>query len=260
MSSPEAPASVRPIDDAEHCVTALPFMRTVRPDQFALADTFTCLHPLPSGIILRRAARTDGDQLFSLMRRVAQQRGTLAREVDEVTREYTDGMLAAMDGGLIIVAEFIGGANETTDNSLPRGTVVGVLKSSRLGPHRCFRGVLGDTTIAIRSEYQNKKLGQLMFAEYFRLLATEAEFAHVLRVELIARESNRFALAMYEKCGFRVQTKLHSRIVSGMALNYTENGADFDLHFEADIVMVWFNPAFKLEALKQQFREVPSAS
>lgn len=216
------------------------------------AAAFTCAHDLPTGVRLRRADRSDGDGLFDLMRAVARQRGTLAREVDEVTRDYTDGMLAAIDGGLMVIAELE--VKDAGASHLPRGTLVGVLKSSRLGPHRCFRGVLSDTTIAVRAAYQNRKLGQLMFAEYFRRLTTEPEFAHVLRVELIARESNRFALAMYEKVGFRVQAKLHSRIVSGMPLDHAADGEDFELKFEADIMFVWFNPAFKLEALKQQFR------
>ena len=183
------------------------------------------------------------------MRRVASKRGGLAREQDEVDQPYADGMLDAINGGIMIVAEYVG--DEAASSGIARGELVGVLKSSRLGPHRCFRGVLGDTTIAIDARYQNMKLGQLLFTEFFRILTTD-EFAHVQRVELIARESNRFALAMYEKVGFRVQTKLHARIVSGMPLQ-TGNGEDFTLKFESDIVMVYFNPTFSIEALKRRF-------
>lgn len=172
----------------------------------------------------------------------------LARESDEVDFVYTDGLLDSVNGGLILVAEFVFSSAALTAPAPPQ--LIGVLKTSRLGPHRCFRGVLGDTTIAIHPEWQNRKIGQHLFDRFFTIL-TSKEFSHVRRVELIGRESNRHAIEMYRKVGFQIQTRLHSRIVSGMPLK-TDN-TDFTLQFESDIMMCWFNPAFDMDALKQQF-------
>lgn len=55
----------------------------------------------------------------------------------------------------------------------------------------------------------------------------------ILRVELIARESNKKAIAFYERIGFIIEGRLENRIKN-------TNGT-----FEADIPMAWMNKNYK---------------
>lgn len=271
---------------------------TPTPDApFTAPAAFRCAHPLPPGVSIRMATVSSEDRrgLLALMRHVASQRGGLAREVDEVTEAYIDGMMDAIEsGGIMLLAVAAAGseaavtataaltggdASASAAASFPPAapaTIIAVLKASRIGPHRCFRSVLSDCTLAVLPPFQNRKLGQHLFSSLFAHLASPP-FRHVQRLELIARESNRHALGMYAKVGFNVQAKLCRRIVSGMPLHLAASSSssstssaavavpassassatvasDFSLQFESDIVMVWFNPAFDLEALKDQFR------
>jgi len=125
--------------------------------------------------------------------------------------------------------------------------------------------------LAVHPNWQRRGIAQHLFAALFARLA-EPTMAHVLRVELVARESNRHAVAMYERVGFRVNARLHGRIVTGMPLHLQSNSKAQEhpppqqdsnpepstcdvasLRFESDIVMVWFNPAFDERALAAQF-------
>jgi len=54
----------------------------------------------------------------------------------------------------------------------------------------------------------------------------------ILRIELIARESNKKAIAFYQKLGFQIEGRLLNRIK-------TESG------FEADIPMAWMNDNYQ---------------
>jgi ribosomal protein S18 acetylase RimI-like enzyme len=207
---------------------------------------FKCDRPLPEGLSIRSAVPEDQSALFQLMRHVARQRGGLAREEDEVTESYVAGMMDALQGGVMLLVEAETGAHEAAvaaassgagvwsspansadspSPSVPSSSriLIGVLKSSRLGPHRCFRHVLSDCTLAIHPAWQRKGLGQQLFSALFERLTQH--FPHVLRVELIARQSNAHALAMYEKVGFRLNARLASRIVSGMPLY--ESGKEY---------------------------------
>jgi ribosomal protein S18 acetylase RimI-like enzyme len=258
---------------------------------------------------LRTARREDQSALAHLLRCVAAtQRGGLAREVDEVSDEYVRAMIDALEGGVMILAMAVPGSSAVPESdpcspaslspspppssSSPSSSssccfevsltascghvLVGVLKVSPMGPHRCFRHVLTDCTLAVHPHWQRRGIAQHLFAALFARLA-EPTMAHVLRVELVARETNRHAVAMYERVGFRVNARLHGRIVTGMPLHLQRNAKEQEqqpsqqdsppelptcdvasLRFESDIVMVWFNPAFDERALAAQF-DAPAA-
>jgi len=70
-----------------------------------------------------------------------------------------------------------------------------------------------------------------MFNSLLKLI--EEKRTDILRVELIARESNTNAIKFYEKLGFKIEGRFEKRINN-------KNG-----NFEADIPMAWFNKNYK---------------
>ncbi len=71
----------------------------------------------------------------------------------------------------------------------------------------------------------------MLFKELLSLIEnTELD---ILRVELIARESNKRAITFYESIGFVVEGRLENRI------------KNTDGTFEADIPMAWMNNNYK---------------
>jgi ribosomal protein S18 acetylase RimI-like enzyme len=165
--------------------------------------------------IIETATQTDGPALLTLYRAVAATEGGLARTQAEITNEYVTYFLQkAQESGIILVAR------PNVD-----GPIIGEIHSYALGP-RVFAHVLGELTIAVHPDYQGQGVGKALFTELLRRV--ERERPDILRVELIARESNRKAIAFYQKLGFQIEGRLANRIrsVDGSA-------------FEADIPMAW---------------------
>lgn len=74
-------------------------------------------------------------------------------------------------------------------------------------------------------EAQGSGVGRRLFEEFLAEVRTNRP--EVLRVELIARESNARAIAFYESLGFRREGRMEGRI------------RNLDGSFEADIPMAW---------------------
>ena len=168
--------------------------------------------------IIEAATDTDGAALATLYRAVAATEGGLARTQAEITDEYVAHFLAkAQASGIILVARPLG------------GPLIGEIHCYALGP-RVFAHVLGELTIAVHPGYQGQGIGKALFTELLRRV--EQERPNVLRVELIARESNRKAIAFYQKLGFQIEGRFTNRIRS------VDNAG-----FEADIPMAWLRNA-----------------
>lgn len=166
-------------------------------------------------VVIETATDADSLALAALYRTVAATAGGLARTQDEITNEYVEHFLyKARESGLILVAR----SNE-------EGPIIGEIHSYALGP-RVFAHVLGELTIAVHPGYQGQGIGKALFTELLRRV--EQERPDILRVELIARESNRKAIAFYQKLGFQIEGRLANRIRSA-------DGSGF----EADIPMAW---------------------
>ncbi|MFO1427722.1 MAG: N-acetyltransferase [Steroidobacteraceae bacterium] len=160
-----------------------------------------------------------GDEaaILALYRAAAGVEGGLARTVEEVTPEYVASFCAAARArGLQLVARDPGD-----------GAIRGEVHALALGP-RVFAHVLGELTIAVDPAHHGRGLGAALLRELLRRVQTERP--HVDRVELIARESNARAIALYERVGFRREGRLEGRIRSA-------GGG-----FEADIPMGWRRP------------------
>ena len=165
---------------------------------------------------IRASLPTDHDGVAALYRAVAASEGGLARSADEITDAYVEEFLQRVaDGGLGLVA---------VDQAR---RIIGEIHAYRLEP-RVFGHILSDLTIAVAPDRQGSGVGRALFAEFLRRV--ELERPEVLRVELIARESNARAIAFYETLGFCIEGRLERRI----------RGANGRL--EADIVMGWLRP------------------
>lgn len=165
--------------------------------------------------IIETATHTAGPALLTLYHAVAALEGGLARTQAEITNEYVTYFLQkAQESGLILVAR------PNVD-----GPIIGEIHSYALGP-RVFAHVLGELTIAVHPDYQGQGVGKALFTELLRRVKQERP--DILRVELIARESNRKAIAFYQKLGFQIEGRLANRIrrVDGSG-------------FEADLPMAW---------------------
>ncbi len=156
----------------------------------------------------------DAPAIVELYRAVAAIEGGLARTADEISDEYVGAFVEkSLDGGVIIVARNAAG-----------GMIVGEIHGYALGP-RVFKHVIGELTIAVHPNSQGGGVGRAIFTEFMRRVAEERP--DILRVELVARESNARAIEFYKSLGFKTEGRFEDRIQS------------VDGGFEADIPMAW---------------------
>ena len=164
--------------------------------------------------IIRNAHLNDLDALLALYRKVAAIEGGLARKKDEVTHVYITSFLEkSLHHGLIYVA-----AAEGTSN------VIGEIHCYSPAI-QVFSHVLSDLTIAVDPDHQGKGIGRMLFTKLLSTVINERP--DILRIELIARESNAQAISFYESLGFKSEGRFIDRIQS-------VGGG-----FEADIPMAW---------------------
>lgn len=156
----------------------------------------------------------DQAEIAALYRAVAAVEGGLARSALEITDEYVNHFLKkSLDTGVILVARQRDG-----------GQVVGEIHAYALGP-QVFAHVLGELTIAVHPDHQGYGVGKALFTELLRRV--EEERPDILRVELIARESNQRAIALYQRLGFQIEGRL------------TDRKRSVDGGYDADIPMAW---------------------
>lgn len=167
-----------------------------------------------SEYIITTAEPADVIKILDLYKIVAAEHGGLARTEDEIDAAYVEHFVSkSVTTGIILIA--VDHRSET---------VIGEIHGYALGP-KSFAHVLGELTIAIHPDFQGKGLGKALFTEFLnRVKSTRPD---ILRVELIARESNEKAIRFYEKLGFLVEGKMVGRIAS-------VGGG-----FESDIPMAW---------------------
>ncbi|MDW7691450.1 N-acetyltransferase [Flammeovirgaceae bacterium SG7u.111] len=166
--------------------------------------------------IIRPALLSDAHKLLQLYKEVAKTVGGMAREEDEISQEYIiQNLTNSLKNGVSYVVELSNGEE-----------LVAEIHCYKLTP-RVFDHVLSELTIAVHPSYQGQGLGKELFSTL--LTHIEQHRPDILRVELIARESNQKAIAFYKKLGFKIEGRFERRI---------DNKTDT---FEADIPMAWFN-------------------
>jgi ribosomal protein S18 acetylase RimI-like enzyme len=163
---------------------------------------------------IRKTFVNDIPAIEALYQRVAAGEGGLARTADEITREYVEHFVSkSIYNGIELIA-----------SAADPGRIIGEIHCYA-NDISAFSHVLTDLTIAVDPDYQGKGVGRVLFTE---LLSDVTENRpDILRVELIARESNTRALTFYESLGFVKEGRLKGRIKRS------------DGTFEDDIVMGW---------------------
>lgn len=156
----------------------------------------------------------DKTEILVLYRKVAAIEVGLARTASEITGDYVENFLhKSVENGIIVVAR-------DSEN----GNLIGEIHGYHLTP-KVFAHILGELTIAVHPDWQGRGVGKALFVEFMRQVKENRP--DILRVELIARESNQKALEFYEKLGFQIEGRMVKRIRS------------IDGGFEADIPMAW---------------------
>ena len=163
---------------------------------------------------IRQARSGDLAAIVALYRAAAATPGGIARVESEVSTAYVARFLAeSLRTGIALVA-----------SDATSGSVVGELHCHALGP-ACFAHLLGELTVAVHPSAQGRGVGRGLFAELLRRVRDDRP--DVTRIELVARESNARAIALYESIGFVREGRLEGRI------------AGRDGGVEADIPMAW---------------------
>lgn len=172
-----------------------------------------------SELLIRSAVAADAAAIQALYITVAEQGGGLARQPAEITAEYVHTFLTrSLATGVALVIERPDGAGLAAEiHTYSSGLQI-------------FAHVLGELTVAVHPQYQGRQLGHRLFSTL--LSNIQQQYPHVRRVELLVRESNGRAIALYEKIGFQREGRLLGRI------SVTPG------QYEADIPMAWHAPLF----------------
>jgi putative acetyltransferase len=158
---------------------------------------------------IRRAATTDIDGIFAMMRRAAAEPIGLARRPEEIARDYVEAFVTgSLAHGLIMVAE-------------QDRRILGMIQA-KTPPPRLFAHVLSDLTIAIDPDAQGQGLGRRLFTAF--LDTARADMPHIRRVELFCRPDNPRGYPFYESLGFVIEGRLKGRV-------RTADGAFIDDYF-----------------------------
>jgi len=162
----------------------------------------------------------DFGKIMALYKKVAVLPDGIARNGKEITAEYIQHFMSnAAEKGI----EFV------IDNPANSHEIIADIHCYKWGIEK-FDHVLTELTIAVSPEFHGHGLGKLIFTEL--LTTVEKERPDILRVELVAQESNSKAINFYKKLGFIPEGHFENRIKLNSG------------NYEADIPMAWFNKNF----------------
>ena len=172
--------------------------------------------------LVRQSRADDRAGILSLYKKVSRYNDGLARTYDEITNEYVDEFVTkSLQHGLQFVME----DPDTHD-------IIGEIHCYKLAP-KVFGHILSELTIAVDPDHQGQGVGKALFQALLGEVRENRK--DILRIELIARESNTKAIEFYQSLGFVIEGRLTNRIRAGAS------------GFEADIPMSWMNPNYLTE-------------
>lgn len=170
--------------------------------------------------ILRKSTLKEQQGIFELYQNVSKKIGGIARTHDEITPIYISHNLSkSIENGISLVV----------NNPVEKTQIIAEIHCYKPEP-KVFCHVLSNLTIVVDPGFQHKGLGKLLLTSL--LTEVEENRSDILRVELIARESNQKAIGFYQNLGFTSEGRFENRI------------ANNNHEFEADIPMAWFNKNF----------------
>lgn len=166
----------------------------------------------PQSFQIRSASLIDAEKIHLLYQAVARIEGGLARVEAEISKEYVEHNLSTgLSKGICLVAQ--------------QGEQI-IAEVHAYPPFpKVFAHVLSDLTIAVHPDFQSIGVGRAIFTRMLDMVREQRPT--ILRVELIARESNQKAIRFYESLGFEIEGAMKGRIRRP------------DGSFEADISMAW---------------------
>jgi ribosomal protein S18 acetylase RimI-like enzyme len=171
----------------------------------------------------RKTELKDLHNISLLYRKVTSEGETLALSSSDITVDYiTEIFEKTTRNGLNLMVE---------DNGLIIGEVHAYSSGLKFQSH-----VLTDFTIAVHPLVHGSGVGRKLMNKFFTTL--QSEMTHILRVELIIRESNQKAIRFYESSGFVKEGELKERLRNAFG------------HFENEILMAWMNPSFLVNSQK----------
>ena len=142
--------------------------------------------------ITRKSTFEDKNQIFNLYKKVSKQVGGLARSFDEITESYVENFInKSHKNGLQLVIQ----------NSI-NNSIVAEIHCYKLEP-KIFEHILSELTIVVNPDFQSQGLGKIIFQSLLDKVSSERK--DILRIELIARESNLKAIRFYQKLGFVIE-------------------------------------------------------
>lgn len=164
---------------------------------------------------VRPAIAADSNKIYALYKAVATLPVGIARSAAEISEAYIAGFMekAAATGIQLVI--------EDPENS---DVLAAEIHCYKLAP-KTFDHVLSELTIAVHPHFQSKGLGKMIFAHLLELVKNSRP--DILRVELVAQESNTRAIELYKKLGFVIEGRFEKRIRN------TSGG------YEADVPMGW---------------------
>ncbi len=172
-------------------------------------------------MLFREAMLNDVAAITRLYRAVAAVEGGIARYENEITDTYVqDFVQKSLSGGLIIVCE----------HPERPGELIAELHAYKQGP-LVFDHVLSNTTLVVHPDFQGRQIGKTLLTIFLDEIARNR--SDIGKVELITRESNERAIALYQSRGFRIEGRLEMRIRTRART------------YEADIPMGWQNPNYE---------------
>lgn len=172
---------------------------------------------------IRTACAEDFAKIKSLYHQVACHGEGIARLDSEITDEYVKNFIEmSLANGLILVVDHPDDAQH----------VIAEIHAYRPGI-KVFDHVLSNLTIVVHPAYQGKKVGRTIFTIFLEEIALN--HTNIGRVELMVRESNERAIALYQSLGFSIEGRMEMRVKTRLG------------SFEADIPMGWQNPNFDFD-------------
>jgi putative acetyltransferase len=170
---------------------------------------------------IRTAEPDDLARLQILYQTIAGQEGGIARLESEITAEYIQGILTkSLASGLMVVALHPDDPEQ----------LIGAIHAYKVGL-QVFDHVLSELTLVVHPQFQGKKIGRTLFTIFLEEVGRNRP--DIGRVELITRESNQKAIALYQSLGFLIEGRLEMRVRTTARV------------YEADIPMAWQNPNFE---------------
>jgi ribosomal protein S18 acetylase RimI-like enzyme len=156
----------------------------------------------------------DTEAVFELLKTIASKPNGFVRLEEEMSPAFIEKTLKrAEHGGLAM------GAIERGS-----GRFLGVITSRKLAL-KAFEHILSSVTIGVHPDFQKKGVGRRLFVDFLEHVTMQRE--DILRVELIARDSNERMIEFYESMGFKREGRFEKRVRNS------------DGTFEADVPMGW---------------------